>query len=323
MKDLDKKRINQYFKNPDSQDQDFVAELFSAHKDEEELSQIALNHWKDSSDEKINLQHILNSIHFNINSNTKQKSIGKKILSMYLRVAAVLLIPILISGVLFWNSSSNHVTYAQLKAPKGSRIQFTLPDGSTGNLNGGSTLTYATNFNSRRAVKLVGEGYFKVKKDSKRPFTVQTKYADIKVLGTEFDVSAYDREHEITTTLESGSVEVFNKETSTVAMLKPGQQNRLNILTGEMQTENVKTDLYTSWKDNLLRFDNAPFGEVIKKMERWYGVKIILDKSLQYSERYTMTIKTESLREMLQLLKLTTPINYKINNDMVFIEKPN
>ena len=57
-------------------------------------------------------------------------------------------------------------------------------------------------------------------------------------------------------------------------------------------------------------------------MERWYGVKIILDKSLQYSERYTMTIKTESLREMLKLLQITAPINYKIENDMVYIKRP-
>lgn len=322
MKELDKNRINQFFESKSVQDEDFVANTFADRSNEDELQQLAHKQWDDTSSEKVDLQHILNKIHFNINSIPKQKSITNKILTIYFRAAAILLIPLLIGGVLFWNTSNNHVTYAQLKAPKGSRIQFTLPDGSTGNLNGGSTLAYATNFNSKRTVLLTGEGYFKVKKDTKRPFIVQTKYVNVKVLGTQFDVCAYERDHEVTTTLEKGSVEVFNKKTSTVAMLSPGQQNRLNVLTGEMQNQDVKTDLYTSWKDNMLRFDNAPFGDVIKKMERWYGVTIVLDKSLQHSERYTMTIKTESLREMLLLLKLTTPINYKIKNDVVYIEKP-
>jgi alpha-glucosidase len=68
----------------------------------------------------------------------------------------------------------------------------------------------------------------------------------------------------------------------------------------------VYTDLYTSWKENVLKFENAPFEEVIKKMERWYDVKITVDKSVDAKERYTMTIKTESLREMLALLSKTT-----------------
>ncbi len=69
----------------------------------------------------------------------------------------------------------------------------------------------------------------------------------------------------------------------------------------------------------MLRFDNAPFAEVVKKMERWYGVRITLDKSLQYSDNYTLTIKTESLREMLHLLSLTTPMKYDIKGNKVFI----
>ena len=84
-----------------------------------------------------------------------------------------------------------------------------------------------------------------LRKDKKRPFTVQTRHADIKVLGTQFDVCAYGTDQEMTTTLESGLVEIFNKETSATMILKPGQQNRLDISTGEMTNVQVKTDLYT------------------------------------------------------------------------------
>jgi ferric-dicitrate binding protein FerR (iron transport regulator) len=119
--------------------------------------------------------------------------------------------------------------------------------------------------------------------------------------------------------LEEGSVRVFNKTGKTYAMLDPGEQNIVNTNNGNMKNTPVNTKLYTSWKEETLRFSNSPFDEVVKKMERWYGVKIILDKSLKYSENYTFTIRTESLRELLQLLSLTTPMSFKIDNDTVMI----
>jgi transmembrane sensor len=73
----------------------------------------------------------------------------------------------------------------------------------------------------------------------------------------------------------------------------------------------------------MLRFSNAPFADVVKKMERWYDVKISLDEDLQYSQRYTMTIKTESLREMLDLMIVTTAMKYKIKEDIVYITHQN
>jgi ferric-dicitrate binding protein FerR (iron transport regulator) len=86
-----------------------------------------------------------------------------------------------------------------------------------------------------------------------------------------------------------------------------------------MSTNRVNTQLYTSWKEEILKTDNTPFAEVVKLMERWYGVNIQLDPNLKYSQTYTLTIKTESLREMLQLLKITTPFNYQINGNKVLI----
>ena len=88
-----------------------------------------------------------------------------------------------------------------------------------------------------------------------------------------------------------------------------------------MELKEVNTDLYTSWKNKLLRFEDASFSEVIKKMERWYDVKINVDDLNSFSKKYNMTIKTESLREILQLLSLTTPIKYEINENKVFITR--
>jgi ferric-dicitrate binding protein FerR (iron transport regulator) len=322
MKDLEQNRFEEYFESPAQEDHAFVEDLFFNKENEDSLRKIAIKQWKNIQPKPIDLQHVLNKIHFDINSQKPEKSLARKFLQAYSRVAAILILPLIVASVFVWfNPNWSGITYSELTAPKGSRVQFVLPDGSTGHLNGGSTIRYASNFSTNRDVELLGEGYFNVKKNRQSPFVVKTEHANIKVHGTSFDVCAYETEDKITTTLESGSVEIINKKTSASTVLNPGQQNRLDTRSGKMQNLEVDTKLYTSWKDELLRFDNAPFGEVVTKMERWYGVKIILDESLQNSENYTMTIKTESLRETLQLLQLTAPMTYKIENDMVYIKK--
>jgi ferric-dicitrate binding protein FerR (iron transport regulator) len=284
------------------------------------LKEIAGEHWEKSPSTEVELQHILDRIHFHINTVVEKRPSLTRILSAYYRVAAVLLVPLLIGGIYLMSQNlKRDETSVEIMAPHGSRVQFTLPDGSMGFLNGGSRLQYPVNFSGKRKVSLTGEGYFTVAKDKKHPFTVHTKYADVRVLGTKFDVCAYESDQEVYTTLEEGSVQIFNKTEKTYAILNPGEQNVISTINGNMKNTSVNTKLYTSWKEEMLRFNNSPFDEVVKKMERWYGVKIMLDKSLKYSENYTFTVRTESLRELLQLLSITTPMNFKIDNDTVMI----
>lgn len=316
----DKNRIREYYTNSSGDDENFVATMYLDDRNEPELNEVAREHWAISPSTEVELQHILDRIHFHINASTGKRPVLSRILSAYYRVAAILLIPLLIGGIymIMQNSKSNK-TYAEIRASEGSRVQFTLPDGSVGFLNGGSKLKYPVNFSRNRNVSLIGEGYFEVAKDKKHPFTVQTKYADVQVFGTKFDICAYESDVEVYTTLEEGSVRVFNKTEKTYSMLDPGKQNVISKSTGKMQNIYVNTDLYTSWKNDMLKFSNSPFDEVVKKIERWYGVKVILDKSLKYSENYTFTVKTESLKELLQLLAITTPMSFKIDNDTVMI----
>lgn len=313
-------RIREYFTSSAGDGENFIAAMYSDDSNEADLKKIALEHWIKSPSTEVELQHILDHIHFHINAKANKHPVLSRILSAYYRVAAVLLIPLLIGGIYLMMQNSNmDKTFVEIGASEGSRAQFTLPDGSTGFLNGGSKLKYPVNFSENRNVSLMGEGYFVVAKDKKHPFTVETKYADIQVFGTKFDVCAYESDREVYTILEEGSVRVFNKTEKTSSMLIPGERNMISKNDGKMQNIQVNTDLYTSWKDEMLRFNNSPFDEVVKKMERWYGVKIILDKSLKYSENYTFTIRTESLRELLQLLAITTPMSFRIDNDTVMI----
>ena len=320
----DKNRIHKYFNDSSANDENFVAAQFLLESNLPELKDAAQEHWEKAPSTEVKLQHILDRIHFHINTsrNTSRNNhpVLSRILSTYYRVAAVLLIPLIIGGIyLMMQNSIGNNTYAEISAPQGSRVQFTLPDGSEGHLNGGSSLKYPFNFSKYRNVSLNGEAYFEVTKDKKHPFTVQTKFVDVQVFGTKFDVCAYEGDQEVFTTLEEGSVKVINKAGKTCAMLNPGEQNVISTSNGKMKSTPVKTNLFTSWKDEMLRFDNSPFDEVVKKMERWYGVKINLDKSLKYSENYTFTVRTESLKELLELLSITTPMNYIIDNDNVMI----
>jgi ferric-dicitrate binding protein FerR (iron transport regulator) len=114
----------------------------------------------------------------------------------------------------------------------------------------------------------------------------------------------------------------INNRTKLKTELAPGDQLSLDISTGQVIRRKVDTQLFTSWKENLLRFQDATFDDVIQKMERWYDVDIIVDKGMKVSKLYTMTIKTESLREMLDLLTYTTSMKYEIDQNKVFIGRP-
>ena len=316
----DKNRIYKYFNDSSIDDENFIAVQYLNDGNELELREIAWEHWGKSPSAEVELHNILDRIHFHINRKLKIRPVLSRILTTYYRVAAVLLIPLIIGGFyLIVQNSARNTTYTEISAPQGSRVQFTLPDGSMGHLNGGSRLKYSVNFANNRNLSLSGEAYFEVARDKKHPFTVQTKFADVQVFGTRFDICAYESDSKIFTTLEEGSVQVFNKTGKTYTLLNPGEQNVISKNNGTMQNIAVNTNLYTSWKDEMLRFNNSPFDEVVKKMERWYGVKIDLDKSLKYSENYTFTVRTESLRELLQLLAITTPMSYKVDNDTVMI----
>jgi transmembrane sensor len=318
-----KKRIATYLQSGNIKDDSLLEDAFSNPANDQELSEIAFKHWTDQEYNPIDLNHVLNRIHAEIDKKYKRE-LKNRLLSTYYKFAAILIIPLMIAGGLLINHIySQPETFTEIVSPKGSRIHFLLPDGTSGNLNGGSTLRFSSNFIKKRNIKIEGEGYFNVVKNEKHPFTVETKMADVMVLGTHFDVCAYDSDGEIITTLEEGSVMVINKNNELQMVLEPGQQNRINAENGKMITQHVNTKLYTSWKDELLRFDNAPFSEVLRKMERWYGVKIQIDNEQLYNEFYTMTIRTESLKEMLELLTLTTPIVFKIEDDKVYIKNKN
>ncbi|MCF8371375.1 MAG: FecR family protein [Bacteroidales bacterium] len=218
----------------------------------------------------------------------------------------------------------HNIALFEVSAPKGEKATLTLADGTKVWLNSGSALRYSSTFDLRhRKVYLEGEGYFEVAKDESNLFTIVCGETEVVVYGTVFNISNYKDDEFIQLTLVSGKLGFDYTHNEETAILDPSQQLTYSRKNKTINVENTNTELYTIWKDNQLKFDNAPFLDVIKKMERWYDVDIHLEPRMQSIENYTMTVKTESLREILEMLKLTTPFEYRIDKENVYISNTN
>ena len=258
----------------------------------------------------------------------KQFRFHKSQFVSFMKYAAVFFLAFVLGSLThyFMNRNENNELsslYNTIDVPYGQRSQITLYDGTKVWLNSGTKFRYPVAFSSKtRDVYIEGEAFFDVVQNKNHPFLVYAGQLKVEVLGTLFNVCAYPDDDEIMATLEEGSINAINTVDGKSVIIKPGEQLILNCATNLLNQQKVNTELYTSWKENLLKFENAPFDEVVKKMERWYDVKINVDAKINTNERYTMTIKTESLREMLQLVSRTTKIKYEIEENMVVLKKP-
>ena len=212
-----------------------------------------------------------------------------------------------------------------LIAPKGSVSQMILADSTLVYLNAGSELWYSPKSkDKKREVFLKGEAWFDVTKQKNRPFVVHTNFYDVNVTGTRFNVKAYETDNEITTTLEEGQVRITSSDKYNLAqtvILNPGEQVAMNKELNEIFVKKVDTKLFTSWKDNKLMFLNMDFKELIVLLERKYGVDIEVDNPDILKYHYSGTIKNESIMEIMEIIKHTLPIQYKIEGQKIIINQ--
>lgn len=256
-----------------------------------------------------------------VNAQPKQKIFR----SIYFRLsaAAAVLALVFMAGLGFGDgfmNSSNKVSYTRIIAPEGNKTQIVLPDSTHVWLNSGSELQYASDYSAKnRKVNMKGECFFDVVKDPEHPFIVQGSKFQVRVFGTRFNVNEDADKNTADVTLVSGKVQVFNLDDQPVSELTPGQQLVYEKGIYHIQkAENMES--LTAWLNNMLIFDNQPFEEVIHYLDKWYGVKIQLDHTLYYSHNYTFKVKTESLREVLALISVITPIEYQIEGEKVTIK---
>ncbi len=178
--------------------------------------------------------------------------------------------------------STNGVAMNQIIIPYGKRSEITLADGTHIWLNSGSQLSYPSRFKTNsREVYLAGEAFFDVTADASKPFYVMTRDVKIKVLGTKFNVSSYSEDRTIQTVLLKGKVSAAkNKLFAETVDLYPGERIVYDKTEDSLAKGKVDVQLYTSWINGYLIFDNEPTTEVFKKLERYYNQRIIASEGL-------------------------------------------
>ncbi|MGS2763008.1 FecR family protein [Sinomicrobium sp. M5D2P9] len=217
-------------------------------------------------------------------------------------------------------------SYNQLTVPYGKRFELELSDGTVVYLNSGSSLKYPVNFpkHKERLVYLSGEAYLDVAKDTGRPFIVNANTLNIKVLGTQFNISTYPEDQTTDVVLVEGSVSLDIENTDLPehksVLLKPGFKGSFDRRENNITTKAVITDTYTSWMKGKLIFRNMTFENILKKLERHYNVTIINENHKYRDKKFNANLGNEPIEEVLKYFKNTYDIEYKINDRHITVK---
>lgn len=261
------------------------------------------------------------------------KNRRKEIYIRYLKFAAVF-----VFGMLsYWfvsfisqeiESVTSREAYYEMIVPKGQKSELILPDGTYVWLNSESRLKYPANFSqNNRKVELVGEGFFNVTKQNQKDFWVKTKDFDIKVTGTKFNVMAYADFKRTEASLEEGKIEIYTSVDSSspkIAELNPTQK----IIYSELNRNFIVTEsnplVESSWRRNEFVFEDLPFSEFARRLERWYNVEITFADPELALIKYTGQFKNkETIWQVLDIIKLTTNIDYTLTDRKLIIKRRN
>jgi ferric-dicitrate binding protein FerR (iron transport regulator) len=330
-----------WVKQSDSDDSKFWESWLIDHPDKKEDAEEAkamLNsvHFKDKGFSKQEMSDLWDDIRMKSIGSDDWSVYGSKIgIWKYLKVAAVLL-PFIVAAVLFVfyrtapvEEIADHAPdIIQKVNPKGQKLTTFLSDGSKVILNADSKITFSKPLGEKeRVVTLQGEAFFDITPDANRPFIVKSGSMETTVLGTSFNVKAYPEENQITVAVKSGRVSVENKgerlrkEDIKSFVLSPDQM--VTYTKSDQQTVVSEFDMQEifGWSEGILYFNNASIEEFVKKVERWYGVDVILERTRPIAKGITGVYKDETLEEILMGHKEASEFDYTfLTNGKVVIK---
>jgi transmembrane sensor len=291
--------------------------------------------------------------HLDDNRNKSKVSISP--LQIVTRIAAVFLLIVSVGSIFAWRMTSLKLqnlisaeTVHQINVPLGGKSDVILPDGSKVRLNAGSSLSYSGNFGLiNRKVMLEGEGYFEVETNPV-PFIVEASDLNIHAIGTIFNVKAYPEETEITTTLVEGIIQIKGERIDLT--LIPNQKvTYVKSQPASVQPEIVKSKNdegnfipekkieiieppriklannasireITAWKDGIFIFNGEKLSTLAVFLERKYNVSVTIESDELKDQKFTGTFHRETLEQILDIINLSAPINYQIENGIVSIQ---
>ena len=309
--------IYKYFSN--ELDHSDESELFSQLETSEELRE-----------NFIRLQNIFALVH--LSKLSKNESTGRRSFQSFMQqvkikkqrrnihiiiqYAAIALLLITSTALItkYFFEVGNNMEMNTLFVPAGHRAHLTLQDGTLVWLNAKSTLTYPARFTGKtRRVTVSGEAYFDVAKNPKKPFIVSTQNMEMKVLGTQFNVSSYPEAGYTQTNLIEGSLMIYNKKTPREnIILKPNEQ--VIVKNGKMFIGENKNPDYFIWKDGIYTFDNERLIDIIKKLQLYFDVKIVVKDPEIFNMIYTGKFRQcDGIDEILRIIQKVQ--KFKIQKD--------
>lgn len=332
-----------------------LEEMFLDAEGSEGIKSAMLNEIKafetSGSETDTDYDHLFRSIQ-KIISDHKSNTRSLNLRLNFMRIAAIIVMAFFLGGTLsyflFRTGSKAAVSFCEVTAPLGSTSEIVLPDNSRVWLNAGSKIKYSTSFNQKdRLIYLEGEGYFKVAKNKELPFIVDAYGFEVKAIGTEFNVKAYKDDATIETTMVEGKVTLqhatedimngtflvpnqkatfYKKEESlTVEVLKKLEEKKeeLNYIPEHRLVIAPKIDPKSiiSWKENRLIIEREQLIELVEVLSRKYNFnfKFKSDDIKKFS--FSGTLEDETLQQVMNFIKLSSPIDFEIVGKTVIIER--
>ena len=297
---------------------------------DEELSSLLLTDWLEDEDSSYHItDEDIRRIKESIDAEREDKSVIGMLMAnsrrVILRIAAVLLPLFVLSTLYYYNKNSETgQTMVSVVTADGEKTSIILPDSTRVMLNSNSQLSYcAADFaGNTRSVRFSGEAFFDVRKDAKAPFLVNGSDFSVKVLGTKFNVNAYENSNNVTVALEAGSVR-FAAGADKFVVMNPGEKTIYDRIKGSMTTTNMeKINENSAWCQNELVFYHASFSLLVERMQATYGVHIsVKPESQSFNETFTGVLPTNNLTEALDIIEELYHVSTTISGRNITIQR--
>lgn len=230
----------------------------------------------------------------------------------WIKYAAIVIFALAAGFYLSFLTGHSSDALKQFHAENGSISSVLLEDGSKIWLNANSTISLDEHRN-KVVAKLSGEAYFEIKHNKYRTFIIDLGKIKVRDLGTNFNISAYPDDEYFRTTLMEGKISILNNQNRAIKSLDINQTFSYNKRNHTYKIEELNPTVVTGWKENKFVFIDKPLDKICQEIEKWYGVSITINDESLKNDKYTSVIKRPStVRQMLEMFRLTTGINYKI-----------
>ncbi len=214
-------------------------------------------------------------------------------------------------------NNNDEIIYNTITTPTGGQYQVVLPDGSKVWLNAASSLRFPNRFSgNQRNVTLTGEGYFEIARNQQQPFRVQVNEAMVEVLGTHFNVNAYNDEAELKTTLLEGAVKMSKGEAS--LLLAPGQQARLPKNGNMKLVKDADIEQVLAWKNGYFQFDKANLPALMRQIARWYDLEVVYEGPVKEFEFVGKIARNVYLADVLKALE-SSGVRFRMEGNKLIV----